>query len=257
MNYVRHLFFVLVVVLLPPFALPFYLSPLHASPFALRISRFLPTRSRRVVAPPLTNPSTALYSEPDPPSLSARPASTSTPTTTTEPYKYVSSQGFEVERPRAPSAAAVRRLPRRLFITTVFLTLPLTFLSNFLELTSKLVISSPIPAVADFAASLNLNEVRVRSIPASIPQRFQYIINLPPSQLASLGIALSRRGGLQDLQVAVALLAAAALHEEDIRSLLAADTSSVRAGSGGRTGELAGEERRGARLRGIVRSYRF
>ena len=98
---------------------------------------------------------TALLSEPQPPPNDATDTST---TSTSEPYKYVSAQGFEVSRPNSPNPELIKSLPRRLLVTTFFLTLPLTFLSNFLELTSKLIISSPIPAISNLAASLNLNE---------------------------------------------------------------------------------------------------
>ena len=108
------------------------------------------------------NPS--LLSCPRPNSALAKGASSDQEADVAEPplsteYKYISAQGFEVTRPSAPSSQAINSLPRRLLVTTVFLTIPLSLGSNFLGLTSKLIVSSPVPQIASLASSLGLQEL--------------------------------------------------------------------------------------------------
>lgn len=144
--------------------------------------------------------------ENDSPESLPPPPQAPTPTSTTDDYKYISAQGFEVVRPVTPSAAAINSLPRRLLITTVFLTIPLSLASNFLGLTSKLIISSPIHAVSSLASSLNLQELFPDSSgykiykspprssqPLPKPRTFvRYSLLVPPNFVQDSAILLAR-----------------------------------------------------------------
>jgi hypothetical protein len=96
-------------------------------------------------------------------------------------------------------------LPRRLFVTTTFLTIPLALGSNFLGVTSNLILSSPFPAIRSLSDSLGLNTLypdasgyktytspKPESSLVSTGRRARYKLTLPPRFVQDPAIALAR-----------------------------------------------------------------
>ena len=122
-----------------------------------------------------------------------------------DPYTYTSSAGFQVTRPIKPSAKLINDLPRRLFVTTTFLTIPLALGSNFLGVTSNLILSSPVPAVRSLSESLGLNTLypdasgyktyispKPASSLVSSGRLARYKLTLPPSFVQDPSVNLAR-----------------------------------------------------------------
>lgn len=72
---------------------------------------------------------------------------------------FTNANGIPVQRAAQPSAAAINALPRRLALTTLFITIPVSLTSNLFGITSSLIVSSPIPQIRDAARKIRLNDV--------------------------------------------------------------------------------------------------
>ncbi|GMI39071.1 hypothetical protein TeGR_g15096 [Tetraparma gracilis] len=128
----HNLLLLAVLLLSAPLALPFHLAPVAVL-------------HHRLLADP---------SDDDPPPPPPPPAPKSS-----EKYVFTNANGIPVQRAAQPSAAAINALPRRLALTTLFITIPVSLTSNLFGITSSLIVSSPIPQIRDAARKIRLNDV--------------------------------------------------------------------------------------------------